>query len=162
MATGTIILPIPPHGADPTNPPGMLYENFQWVLTFDSATDEIVYWTFRLPANYGSSPVAKLRYKMDTATSGNIVMQMAIRATADGEDPASSGFDTENGSGQVAVPGTAELEDEVSITLTNNDSMAAGESITVRLRRDADSTSATDDATGDLKLIAASIEYTTA
>ena len=158
MATGSILLSIPAQGVDATNPPGLLYENDQWCLLFDAATDEICYWSFRMPENYASAPVLKIRYKMDSATSGNVVTRVAVRATADGEDPASSGYDTDNSS-TTAVPGTAEQEDEISTTLTNADSIAAGESCTIRLARDADN--ASDTATGDMKVVAVTLEYTT-
>lgn len=160
MATGTILLSIPPSGMDSTSPPGMLYENNQWHLLLDATADELFYHSFRCPTNYSSAFVLKARYKMDSATSGNVQLKCAIRATADGEDPASSGFDTDNTSGAVAVPATAELEDEISITLTNADAIVAGESMTVRVSRDP--THANDTATGDMKLLGLALEYTTA
>lgn len=162
MATGTLHLPIPANGVDGTNPPGMLYENDQWCLLFNDTTDEICMWTFRAPTNYASAPVLKLTYKMDSATTGAVNAGCEVRATADGEDPASSAYDTINYSGTTTVPGTAELLDSLSITLTNADAMAAGELVTLKTRRDADGTSGNlDDATGDMKLVAASFEYTT-
>ena len=159
MATGSIILPIPPSAVDQTNPPGMLFENNQWALLFDDSTDELCYWSFRMPENYASAPVLKVRYKMVSATADEVIIQAAIRATADGEDPASSGFDTDNTSAATTVPGTAEQMDEISLTMTNNDSVAAGESVTLRFNRDADN--AGDDATGDMKVIEVTLEYTT-
>ena len=159
MATGTILLGIPPGGMDATVPPGLLFENNQWHLVFDAATDEICYWSFRCPENYASGFILKVRYKMDTATTLEVIIRCAIRATADGEDPASSGFDTDNTSAATTVPGTAEQEDEISLTLTNADSVAAGESMTVRLARDANN--AGDDATGDMKVLGVTLEYTT-
>lgn len=163
MATGTILLSIPPQGVDATNPPGMLWENDQWVLLFDESTDELCYWSYRMPENYSDSaaPILKVRYKMDQSTSGEVVVRCAIRATADGQNPATETYDSENVSTATTVPATAEQEDEISLTLTNRDSVAAGESFTIRFGRDADN--AGDDATpaGDMKVVALSLEFTT-
>lgn len=159
MATNSILLSIPPTSFDATNPPALLQENNQWALIFDDTTDEICYWSFRMPQDYASAPVLKCRYKMDSATTAEVIIRGAIRATADGEDPASSGFDTDNTSSAITVPGTAELEDEISLALTSADSIAAGESCAVRFARDANN--AGDDASGDMKVVGLSLEYTT-
>lgn len=159
MGTGTILLTIPPGGMDATNPPGLLFENNQWHLVFDDTTDEICYWSFRCPENFASDFVLKVRYKMDTATTLEVIMRCAIRATADGQDPSVETFDTENTSAATTVPGTAEFVDEISLALTNDDAVAAGESMTVRLARDANN--AGDDATGDMKVLGVALEYTT-
>jgi hypothetical protein len=159
MATGTVILPIPASGVDTTNPPGMLYENNGWVYLFNDTTDEICYWHFQMPTDYASAPVLKIKYKMDTATTLEVIVACSVKATADGEDPASSGYDTVNTSAATTVPGTAELLDTISLTLTNADGIAAGELCSLEFSRDANN--AGDDATGDMKLVAASFEYTT-
>jgi hypothetical protein len=57
------------------------------------------------------------------------------------------------------VPGTAEHIDQISLALSNADSMAAGDYCALKFRRDADNGS--DTATGDLKVWAAEMRYTT-
>lgn len=158
MATATILLSIPAGGYDATNPPALLFEDNQWALVFDDGTDEICYWSFRMPENYASALVLKCIYKMDSATTAEVMIRAAIRATADGEDPASSAFDTDNISAEITVPATAELLDTISLTMTNADSIAANEHCTLRFARDANNVG--DDASGDMKVVAVSLEYT--
>ena len=92
MATGTILLTIPPGAMDATNPPGLLFTSFHWVLAFNDATDEICYWTFRCPENFASDFVLKVRYRMDTATVNEVIIRCAIRTTTDGQLPSDGVF----------------------------------------------------------------------
>lgn len=160
MATGTIPLPMSGATPDSTNPPAPAWtsaDRIYWL--FDDGTDELLVWTFRMPENYSSSPVAKIQYSMASATTNEVVLAVEIMAVSDGEDVDTDSFDTANASSATTVPGTAGLVDEISITLTNADSVAAGDYVAVRISRDANN--AGDDATGDLEMWAASIEYTT-
>jgi hypothetical protein len=61
-------------------------------------------------------------------------------------------LDTANASAATAVPGTAGLLSQLSITLTNNDSIAAGDYCRLRIRRTGSSGS--DTATGDALVFA--------
>lgn len=160
MATGTVLLSIPPSAYDATNPPGLRFEDHRWELLFDDTTDELCYWTFRLPQDYASAPVLKLQYKMSSATTAEVMIRAAVMAVSDGDaaDVDTASFDTDNTSAATTVPGTAGHLDEISLTLTNADSMAAGDLVTLRLARDADNVG--DDATGDMEVVAASLEYT--
>jgi hypothetical protein len=129
---------------------------------FDDTTDEMLYWAFFMPDNYDSSPDLKVAFKMASATSGSVVWQAALMAVTPGDaaDMDADSFAGFNGSGQIAVPGTAGHTKEVSISLSTNDSVAAGDFVILVLRRDADSTSATDDATGDAELLGCKLEWT--
>lgn len=164
MATGTVILPVTGANVtsdflttgcalDPTDSGGK--------LLFDDTADESCLWTFRLPQNYSSAPVLKVQYAMVTATSGNIILNADIMAISDGDsaDSDSASFDTVNASATTAVPATAGYLDEISITLTNADSMVANDLVHIRLTRDADN--ASDTASGDCEVLAVSLEYTT-
>lgn len=156
----SILLPIPPTGFDATNPAGLAYENSVPHCLFDDTTIEGVYWTFRLPSDYSSAPVLKMVYSMASATTGTIEMDAAIWAASDGEDVDTPSYDTAN-SATETVPGTAGLSSDLSMTLTNADSMAAADLVHIKLTRDA--TDGTNDtATGDLELRAISLEYTAA
>jgi hypothetical protein len=130
-------------------------------LAFDASTEEWASFQFQMPADYASSPVAKLHYKMASATTGDVVWVVQIAAVSDGDstDVDAKAFGTAN-SGTVTVPGTAGFLDIASITLTNADTVAAGDFVVVRVARDADA--AGDTATGDAELVAAAIQYTTA
>jgi len=162
MATATVLLPLLGASLDETNPPGVTWTNQRPKLLFDAATDEIAYWTFRLPADYSSALTLKFQYSMASATSGNVIIACQVMAVtdADAQDMDTDSYDTVNTSAATAVPGTAGYLDEISLTLTNADSAAAGDYVAVKVSRDANN--ASDTATGDLELWAASIEYTTA
>lgn len=129
-------------------------------LAFDASTDEMCYWSFRMPADYASGPVLKVQYKMASATSGNVIISGRLAAVSDGDstDVDAKALGTDNTSSATAVPGTAGYLDEISLTLTNADSVAAGDYVIVRLARDADN--ASDTATGDMEVVAVSLEYT--
>lgn len=130
-------------------------------LLFDAATDEWCTWAFRMPADYSSSPVLKVQYKMASATSGDVVWDGRIAAVTDGEsaDIDAKVFASAN-TATVTVPGTAGFLDEASITMTNADNVAAGDFVVVRIARNGSSGS--DTATGDAEFIAAALTYTTA
>lgn len=125
-------------------------------LAFDAATDENVYWTGIAPQGFTGAVTVVVTYRMASAVSGDVRFQAALEAISDGDaldtDSASS-FDTDNSAG-ATVPGTAGYIDQVSVTMTNADSIAAGDLFRLRLRRDADGTSGTDDATGDCEVLA--------
>ena len=114
-----------------------------WRLQFSGdATDEAM-WTFRMPNTYGSNPVAKLGYVMEDATSGSetIDFEVKLMTVADGasEDVDADGFDTLNEiTGGTTVPATADYLDEISISLTNDDGLAAGDLVILHVQRDHD------------------------
>ena len=165
MATATIILPVQA---------AKISSNFVALpaqidmgagapkLLFDASQTESATWTFRMPTNYSSSLVAKLIYTMASATADKVDMEVEVMALSDTEsDPDTASFDTVNEiTGGTTVPGTAGIIDEISITLTNADSVAGNDLVTIRVNRDHDD--ADDTATGDLELRALSLEYTTA
>lgn len=125
------------------------------VLLFDASTDENIQWTFIAPQGLTGTLTAVLTYIMASATTGNVIMAVSVEAVTDGDTldlDAADSFDTANTSAATAVPGTAGHIDQLSITLTNADSIAAGDYVRVRVTRDADN--ASDTATGDLLLLA--------
>jgi hypothetical protein len=147
-----------PYGAEfpATNFPALLLVNRRPVLAFDASTDETCYWTDILPQGWTGAITIVITYMMASATTGAVRFQAAMEAVSDGDsvdlDSATS-IDTANSAG-VTVPGTAGFIDQVSITMTNHDSSAAGDYVRFVLNRDADGTSGTDDATGDCYVLA--------
>ncbi len=129
-------------------------------LAFDASTEEWCTWQFRMPADYASAPVAKVQYKMTSATSGGVAWDVRISATSDGDaqDVDAQDFGSAN-TGTATVPGTAGHLDEVSVTLTNADSVAAGDFVVVRVARAV--ADAADTASGDAELVGVTVEYTT-
>ena len=117
-------------------------------MPLDAAADEGRQWNFILDRKYGSTPVLKVHYYMAGAnTTDDIVLVCRIAAVSDGDASVTAKvFDAVN-SATVTVPDDAGTEDVASITLTNNDSMAASDRIMLLLYRDADA--AGDTAAGD-------------
>ncbi len=164
MATGTIILPIHSakiSGGFITLPARIDGGAGAWKLLFSATQTESAVWMFRMPTNYSSALVAKLIYTMASATANKVDLEVEIMALSDGEaDPDVASFDAVNEvAGGTTVPDTAGKIDEISITCTNADSVAANDLVIVRVNRDHDDTD--DTATGDLELRALTLEYTT-
>lgn len=165
MATGTVILPVQSAKLTSTFialPAGIDNSGGIWKLLFDASQTESALWQFRLPANYASSPVMKLIYSMASATSLKVDLEVEVMCVSDNDsqDIDSASFDSVNEIvGGTTVPGTAGYIDEISITLTNFDSGVANDLMIARVNRDHDD--ADDTATGDLELLAISLEYTT-
>lgn len=125
-------------------------------LAFDAAADEACDWTGIAPQGLTGAITVVVTYRMASAITGSVRWQAALEAISDGDavdTDAASSFDTANSNG-VTVPGTAGHIDQLSITMTNADAIAAGDYFRLRLNRDADGTSGTDDATGDAQVLA--------
>src|SRR5688572_607284 len=125
-------------------------------LAFDATTDESCDWTFIAPQGLTGAITVVITYRMASATTGACRWQAALEAISDGDSvdtDAASSFDAANSNG-ATVPGTAGFIDQISITMTNADSIAAGDYSRLRINRDADGTSGTDDATGDAQILA--------
>lgn len=146
-----------PHGAEfpASNFPQITHSNQRPVLAYDAATSEAAYWTDIAPQGLTGPFTAVITYIMASATSGNVILRAQIEAVTDGDATdldSTTSFDTANSSATTAVPGTAGQVDQISITLTNNDSIAAGDYY--RLSIDRDAANGSDTATGDLQLLA--------
>jgi len=131
----------------------------EWL--FDDTTQEHIQTSFVMPGNYASAPVLKVYYKMTSATADEVIFGGVLAAVtdADATDVDANEMAAENLSAATTVPGTAGYMDVASITLTNADSVAAGDHVILCLYRDADN--AGDDATGDAENINAELQYTT-
>lgn len=130
-------------------------------LAFDAGTVEAMYSkAVQMPAAYTGSGTLKadILYAAASATTGKFDFEISVEALTDGDavdtDSASS-FDAVN-AGNETVPGTAGYMGVLTITLTNKDSVAAGDMFRIKLERDADD--ATDDtATGDARIYAVNV-----
>jgi hypothetical protein len=132
-----------------SNFPQLTQINQRPALAFDASTDETAYWTGIAPAGLTGTLTLVVSYIMASATSGAVYFQAQIEAITDGDATdldATTSFDSAN-SGNATVPGTAGYIDQISITLTNADSLAAADYFRISLNRDADN--ASDTATGD-------------
>ena len=165
MATGTVLLPLLAALGDPTNPPALAFQSGsnRPYLDFDATTDELIVWSFRLPENYASAAALKIQWggvasSTVTHTVRWAVEVMALTADTDG-DPDTDSYDTSNEADDDILGTTAGRIQELSITLTNFDSGAAGDYVAIRLSRNANH--ANDDLAEDARLWAVSLEYTT-
>lgn len=156
MATRAIFTPFSAE-FPATNFPQLVLSNLRPVLAFDAATDETCYWTSIAPQGLTGTITAVITYAMASATSGAIGLQIQVEAitAADATDTDSTtSFDAVNNSASTTVPGTAGYIDQISITLTNADSLAAADYFRLSLNRDADGSAITDSATGDAYVFA--------
>jgi hypothetical protein len=172
MATGTIILTpgaaTLPDGATGNLPPGLAVTKssatapgvYTLKALYDAAQEEWLVWQLRMPDDYAATPVVKLQWLAASATTGAVVWDVRISATTPGDttDVDAKGFAAAN-TATTTVPGTAGYLAETSITVTNADSLAAGDFIAVRVARAA--TDSADTATGDVELLTVSLTYTT-
>jgi hypothetical protein len=118
-------------------------------LAFDAATDEEIYFTLRAPQALTAPLTAIIDYMMASATANAVRWGVSIEAVTDGDATdldAVESLATEN-TVDVTVPGTAGHLDQASVTLTNNDSIAVGDYVRIRVRRVG--SNAADTATGD-------------
>ena len=96
---------------------------------------------------------AVITYRMASATANNVKMRVALEAISDGDavdTDAASSFDSNNDSADATVPSTAGHIDQISVPLTNADSVAGGDLMRLRITRIAPSGAA---ATGDLHFL---------
>lgn len=159
MASGNSLLIFTPHSNEP---PAAAFatldtRNSHLVLDFDGATDEEAVFPGILPANYSGGGLTITLYVMFTsATSGTSRWQAAIeRHQASTTDLDSDDFAAFQSNG-VGAPGTSGQIVTCAITFTSGaqmDSLAAGESFRLKIRRDADGTTGTDDITSDAQLL---------
>jgi hypothetical protein len=134
-----------------SNFPQLTLINRRPVLAYDAATKETAYFSFVAPQGVTGTLTLVVTYMMASATSNLVDFEAQVEAVSDGDATdldAGDSFDTANTQSGVTVPGTAGYIDQVSITLTNSDSLAAGDYVRIALARDAaDGTN--DTATGD-------------
>lgn len=133
-------------------------------LDFDGATDEEAVFSGVLPAHYaGGGLTIETFWAFTSATSGSLRVQTSIeRIDASSLDIDADSFATANSAGGTA-PGTSGQVIKVTTTHTSGaemDSLAAGEAFRLKIRRDADGTSGTDDITTDAELLAVNLKET--
>lgn len=155
MATRATLTPESAH-FPASNFPQLLLSNRRPVLAFDATTSETAYWTLIAPQGLSGTQSLIISYAMASATSGGVAFDVAVEAISSGDatdTDATTSFDTVNAATDAGVPATAGYMEQVTVTLTNADSMAAGDLVRISIARDV--ADAADTATGDLYLLAA-------
>jgi len=131
--------------------------NARPVLAFDAATDESASWTFVAPQGLSGALSCVFSLIGNAAGTNSTYWEVSVEAvtSADATDlDAGDSFDTVN-TGNVAMPATQGHMVQLSITLTNADSIAAGDLVRVKISRDANNGS--DTFAADAYLLAAEI-----
>lgn len=124
-------------------------------LDFDDTTVETCQSIpVQIPAEYASGTLyLDVWYIMKTATTGSVAFRAYVMAITSGDAvdlDAGDSYDSAN-QGNSSVPGTAGYATKITITLTNKDSVAAGDWVRIKLDRYA--TDGTNDtATGDARV----------
>ena len=157
MATRATLLPFAAE-FPATNFPALLLSNRRPVLAFDTTTSETAYWTLIAPQGITGTWTAVISYAMASATSGGVAFDVAVEALTSGDatdTDAATSFDTVNAGNDGTVPGTAGYMEQISITLTNMDSVAAADYLRISVARDV--ADAADTATGDCYVFAVEI-----
>lgn len=131
-------------------------------LAYDAATDEAAFWKFKA-VNYGSGNLTlKIFWYADTASTGNVVWEAQIAAITpdtDTQDVETKAFATLNFVQDTHLGTTGQRVHVCTLTISNLDSLAADDLVFLRLARDANGTSATDDMTGDAILLGFELSY---
>ena len=131
-------------------------------LAYDATTDEAAFFKFSA-FSYGSGNLTlDIYWYADTGTSANVVWESqiaAITADTDTQDVETDGLASLNFVQDTHLGTTGQRLHKATITISNLDSLAAGDVVWLRLARDANSTSATDDMTGDAIVVLAVISY---
>lgn len=160
MASGDTLAIFTPYSNEP---PAASYatldtRNAQPCLDFDGSADEEAVFTGVMPANYGGGGVSvKLHWRATSATSGNVRWQTAFeRGSTDIDADSFASFNSAGG----APNGTSGIETVTTVAHANGaemDSVVAADAFRLKVRRDADGTSGTDDVTTDVELVAIEI-----
>ena len=158
MASGDSLIAFLPRSATPPSSAAASFDrrNGKPVIDFDGSTDEEMIFEGVLPANYGGSGITVDCYVTFTsATSGTARLQSDFeRGNAGGSDIDADSFSGAFQSAGGTANATSGIKTKISIAHTNVqlDGLAAGEPFRLKIRRDADGTSGTDDIPTDLEL----------
>lgn len=143
-----------------TDFPQLQLVNRRPVLSFDASVQETCQWTGIAPQGFTGTKTAMITYMMASATTNLVDFEVSLEAVTDGDNTdldAGDSFDTVN-SASATVPGTAGYIDQLSVTLTNADSIAEGDYFRIKLSRDADD-GTNDTASGDCHVLAVEMRY---
>ncbi len=134
------------------------------VLDFDDTTDESAIFYGVMPRNYaGGGITVTVGWMATSATTGTISLDVAFMSiTDDLDDLDTKAFAAANNANPTTASATGEV-DYATITFTDGadmDSIAAGEAFLMKITRDADGTTSTDNLVGDMELVFCEIRET--
>ena len=159
MASGDLLAVLTPQGNEP---PASAFGTFDTrngylVIDLDDTTDESAIFRFAVPNNYaGGGFTVKVLWMATSATTGTISLDVAFMSvTDDADDLDTKAFAAANNANPTTASATGEV-DYVSVTFTDGadyDSIAAGEMAFIKITRDADGTTSTDNLVGDAEIV---------
>lgn len=131
-------------------------------LAYDASSDEAAFWKFRA-TSYGSGNITlTIIWYADTASSGNVVWEAqlaAITPDTDTQDVETKAFASLNFVQDTHLGTTGQRVHSCTLTISNLDSLANADLCFLRIARDANGTSATDDMAGDALLLLVALAY---
>lgn len=114
----------------------------RYVMDFDAATDEIVYWTFVVPSDMtaGNWLLGINWYTNDIGANEDAIWaaQMSCTSEGDADSMAEDAAGSANTASENCNATEANRLIQTTLTLSNTDSVAAGDTCTLRFFRDAD------------------------
>jgi hypothetical protein len=161
----TLVIFTPLHNEPPATSFATLdTRNSHPTLDFDGAADEEAVFTAIMPRNYGGGGITIISYwSFTSATSGSLRVQTSIeRMDVSSLDIDADSFATANSAGGTA-PGTSGQIIAVTTVHASGaemDGLLAGEMFRLKIRRDADGTSGTDDIVSDAECLGVEIRET--
>lgn len=166
MASGDILAVFTPHQNEP---PAASFATFDTrngypVLDFDDASDEAAIFRGFCPTNYsGGGFTVIVLWMATTATSGAISLDVAFMSvTDDADDLDTKAFAAFNNANPTTASASGEV-DYATVTFTDgadSDSVAAGELFFLKVQRDGNGTTSTDDMSGDMELVQVIVKET--
>lgn len=166
MASGNTLLVFTPQA---NQPPAASYatpdvRNGLLVLDFDAAADEHAIFVGILPRHYGGGGLTVYLHLMfSSATSGAARFIAALERHLAGTDDSDADSFATGVSGAATAVSPSGTEVVLAIAFTEGaqmDNLVVGERFRLKITRDADGSTGTDDATGDAELVAVEIKET--
>ena len=159
MASGDLLAVLTPHSNEPPSASFATLDTRAGylVLDFDDTADESAIFRFAVPNNYsGGGFTVKVLWMATSATSGTISLDVAFMSvTDDADDLDTKAFAAANNANPTTASASGEV-DYISVTFTDgadSDSITAGEMAFIKITRDADGTTSTDNLVGDMELV---------
>lgn len=134
------------------------------VLDFDDATDEAAIFRGFMPTNYsGGGFTVIVMWMATTATTGTISLDVAFMSVSDdADDLDTKSFAAFNNANPTTASASGEV-DYATVTFTDgadSDSVAAGEMFFLKVQRDGNGTTSTDNMSGDMELVQVVVKET--
>lgn len=133
------------------------------VLAFDAGTDEAAHFVLALPDYASGNPTLAINWTAASATSGDVIWAaqlLAVTPNTDSGALSGEAFATANTVTDTHLGTNAGRVMTTTITISNLDSLTAGDLVILKIYRDADAGG--DTMTGDAYLVDAVLTYANA